>query len=406
MAVTDCRIERSIAASIDNRNRGTYNARYRVLTNSNMGAKQVLNGCLAANLAANGVDGNPNHPIPNIGASYDLTGMYGSGEADPYSYALSYACAPEDDSHRLYHIDVTWTPVEPGEDPNSRTITVPTNRGARFHWDTETVLKIADRDRSNQPVTNGAGRSFDRPVQLEKDRPLLVARFNVGSLSTAVELTQTYAQAVNSTAWTYISPNPAARTVVCRSARSGELTTEGNVSFYPMEFVFAFAESGETWDEKILNEGYGHYVIADNQTYGYGFATSDYTTSTDPIPLSDSVIIVNNNSATAPTSVPQPATPISGKAGDQIPFLLTLAPSTWAISEPDRKSRANGEPIYQTARELDEAGAETTDKVTEPVLLYANGCRLPEGMVGNYITKRLRREVNFNNLNAYLTATP
>lgn len=392
MAVTSCTLRRARSCTFDRRNRGSYQVEYDVRCNSIMGPNLVANGALSASP----------HALPALGADYDYESILGTGEKDIYSYALDYSVNVDDDDSKHFVITVNFTPLEPGEKPEDRTTVDPENRGAKYHWDVETVMKIADRNRLNVPITNGAGRSFDRPVQIERDSPLLVARFNVSTLATALSLTQTYSQAVNSVAWTFLSPNPAARTVLCKSARSGELTTEGAYSFYPMEFVFSFKETGETWDEKILNEGYGHYVMADGQTYGYGFASSDYDASDDPIPLTGVVLIANPGSVSTPTSVPQPATDLVGLAGDQI--TLRYASSAWSVSDP--LPALNGSQlIYKPAKEIDENGVVTTNPVSEPILLYANGCRLPEGMLGNYVTERIRREVDFNGLNTYLAAS-
>ena len=403
MAITDCHIDRSLSADIDNRNRGTYSARYIVETNraeSKMGAKQVLNGCLAANLITNGSNGSPNHPIPNLGAAYNLTALYGTGESDPYSYALSYHAEPDAGNAYRYYIDVNWTPLSPGEDNDSRTKEDPEDRGARFRWDTETYLVPVDRDRKGQPYVNGAGKSFDRPPQIERQRPLLVVKFNVASLDETVTLVQTYGQAVNSVPWTFFTPDAAARTVKCQSARSGDLVTEQSYSYYPMEFIFAFAESGETWDERSLNECYGHYEEADGQTYGYAFASANFDENDSSIPLTGGVVVAG--SQTAPSSVANPTPKLSGLAGDQISIVYES--SAWSVGEPVAKVDASGRKVYRKAKTLDASGNETSDDVASPILLYGTGVRLPEGMIGNFISGRLRREVDFNGLNSYLTA--
>jgi hypothetical protein len=391
MAVTSCKLRRARSCTFDRRNRGAYQVEYDVRTNSLMGPKLVANQALTA----------VPHALPGLGEDYDFESILGTGEKDQYSYALDYTVEVDDSDNNHFVITVNFTPLEPGETPEQRTTADPENRGARVFWDSETVMEIADRDKDGRPIVTGNNRPFDRPPQLEEDRPLLVARFNVGTLAACVGIQQTYSKAVNSIPWTYITPNPAARTIWCKSAKSGELVTEGSYSYYPIEMIFAFAEEDDNWDLRILNEEYGHYKIAPSQTYGYAFATSDFDTSDDPITVTGGVIIENTASVSVPTSIAQPTVEVSGKAGDQISMIYTGG--SWKVGEPSPKLKSNGEPVSQKAYEIDENGVEDKTKpMSSPVLLYANGCRLPEGMIGNFITSRKRREVNFNALNSYL----
>jgi hypothetical protein len=224
-----------------------------------------------------------------------------------------------------------------------------------------------------------------------------MAQFNVATLNAAYVLQNTYSGATNSTAWTFLTPNAGARTFYCRYMRSGKVVTEGANSYYPMEAAFALKEDGGVWDARDLNEGYGYWEEDDGQTYGYGAATSNFTTSTNPIPLTGAKIVVNNASASVPTSVAQPAPPISGLSGDQLS--LVYISSAWAVGEPTAKDTSNAK-NYIKAKDKD------GESVSEPVLLYQSGVKLPEGMQGNYVTGRLLREADFNNLNAIFTATP
>lgn len=395
MAVASSRIERAASASFDRRNRGSYVAIYRVRTDSKMGVKQIIEASTTA----------APHPLPLKGDAYDLSAVYGSGEADAHSYAMNFEVDFEDANRQIALITVSYTPLEPGETPRSRTETNPLNRGAVYHWESETFQRIVDRNVDGVPIVNGASKTFDRPATIEESRPLLVAKFNVANQDAAIATTRKYDQAVNLVAWTLFTEDIEPRAALCKYARSGETQFENGIEYVPLELVFAFAEEGSNWDLSQVNEGYGHHEESDGQTYGYGFAASNYTTNTQNITLTDSVVV--SGTENAPSTVPNPdydagVTPAKqlGKAGDQLS--LAFVSGAWAAAEPTAKTE-NGRKVYKKAKALNSDGTESSDDVSEPILLYSSGVRLPEGMVGNFVTNRVRREVNFNALNATLS---
>jgi hypothetical protein len=260
ISVSSCKFLRAgQTASIDDFNLGTYSATWRATitatapdTDKQLGPKTV-----ASQATLVGPD-----PLPAFRSVYNLSALM-PGEVDALSFAQGYNVQFVDQTRRVADITVTFTP--PRDDGGgsgqltaaNRAEANPFLRKAEMWWDEESYTRIADKDKDGVPLTNAAGRSFDRPPTIEETRGVLVAEFAVPTLAAAIILNRTYSNAVNSTAWTWAN-NAAVRTVVCRYARAGRLVEEGGYSYYPMSMAFAFTDDGTTWDESILNEGYGY----------------------------------------------------------------------------------------------------------------------------------------------------
>jgi hypothetical protein len=257
ISVASCKFLRTgQAASVDERGRGTYSATWRAKVvgtgadvDKKLGPKAIASGALSASP----------HPLPDFGDSYDLSAFLPS-ETDAYSYAQGYSFAFHGDDRSICDVTVTFAPATSGGGQltsANRAIANPFSRTAELWWDEESYTRIVDKDKDGVALTNAAGRSFDRPPTIEETRGVLIAEFAVANLADAISLNRTYSNAVNSSTWTWAN-SAAARTVICRYARSGRLVEEGSHSYYPFTMAFAFRESGQTWDMEILNEGFGY----------------------------------------------------------------------------------------------------------------------------------------------------
>lgn len=295
-----CYPTRVSSASFDRYNRGTYAVEWRVRSDVVLGDKQLINAALfptqyrgdKPGFVADPPAGSElNIALPNFGEDYDLRGVYANitidstpiAEYDPYSYAQSYRIKKRDESLKFALIEVTYTPLEPGDSkarrqsyaaatPSSPAPTLPWRRGPVWTSSDHTYTRIVDKDASGSPIVNAAGKSFDRPPTIQESEPVLIAQFNVERLDYVLALQNTYPNRVNSAAWdltirsasadagtTYPLSFPA-RTARCLYVRPGPEATEGDRSFYPTTAAFAIKSS--TWDLEILNEGYGYLESA------------------------------------------------------------------------------------------------------------------------------------------------
>lgn len=414
MSVHSCRLLRPKNGEYDRRKRGTYRLRWRIKATTKTFQRQMLEGSVAGVLPVVDNDGNNNWPLPRHGDLYDLASVPAYNESTPY-YAGGFTSETEscvyadhfivnflDDDQKIADVDVLYTPLQPGEDPLHRTQTDPLKRPAKWHWESESYTKPADRDVFGRPYVNACGKSFDRPPVLPKTRGVHVARFNVADQNAAIALSKTYEGAVNYSEWSFWdSENPEpVRSVICRYVRSFETMHECPISYVPVEMAFVYANDGETWDSRDLNEGFGYFEEDTAQTYGYATATADFESTDATVAVSTLVVLKDSTGSTYGTLGATIANnmALSGLAGDQVPVLWSVDedPDAWVLDEPVVK-KVDNEPSYINA--VDKNG----DRVAEPVLLRRNGLRLPEGMIGNFITGRLNPEVNFNSLNDLLS---
>jgi hypothetical protein len=240
MAVTSLVVSRENppTGTSDDRNRGSYTITYDAYCDSSMAPGAVAQGSLAFGLPA------------------QWTGYNYLGFADPTSVVRTYNVRLKSAEKSIYvwTIEVGWQPLEPGED-DQQDDQDPENRGPRFAWDDEFYTKIVDKDLDGKPITNSADQPFDEPLEIEQSRGVLCVSINVGSLGEAIEYSRKFQLAMNKSTWRIGTKSIPPRAALCRSVTSSPLNTESTYTYYTLEFRFAFAEEGNTWDTEILNRG-------------------------------------------------------------------------------------------------------------------------------------------------------
>lgn len=241
MAVSECAYDRvqPASAAFDERNRGQYQVRYQVLTDSQMGPQSVANGALTSS---------PN-PLPSLWSSYSY-----KGDSDNHSFARDFnvSFAENIDSGQKWHIDIGYRPLDSGETSSDVSNTNPLIRPASYVWESEVFIERLERDIFGNAIINKAGDGYDIPLEQEETRGVLVASWSVGTLANTISLNRTYENTVNSA--TFLGAP--VRTVLCREMKSSPQQTESGTTYYQMRARFSFREDGKTWDRGILERGY------------------------------------------------------------------------------------------------------------------------------------------------------
>lgn len=250
--VVSCTLDRETAsASVDERNRGTYQLRWIVKTNGKMSSRAVAQGALTASP----------HPLPSQWATFAY-----QGDTDPYSYARPYLVTPDPKSVVLYYIDVTYSPLEPGEAPGIANVT-PTLRPAIADWDTEVYTDYVDRDISGNEIVNKCGKRYDDPIEVERTRGVLVVEFNVATLAAVIAHNLTFELATNSSGFTIFGTAIGERQAFCRSVQSQRQQTEGGTIYYTEIYRIVFKKPGETWLRGIAERGFQHFKKDDHGNF-------------------------------------------------------------------------------------------------------------------------------------------
>ncbi len=267
MAVTALTVSRENppTGTSDDRNRGSYTITYEAYCDNQMAPGAVAQGSVAFGL-------------PVQWSGYDYLGF-----TDPTSVVRTYDVRlknPEA-SQFVWLITVGWGPLEPGEDDQQNQEN-PVNRGPRFSWDDEFYTKIVDKDLDGKPITNSADQPFDEPLEIEQSRGVLCVNINVASLGEAVEYSRKFQLAMNKSSWRIGTKTIPPRAALCRSVVSSPLNTETSYTYYDLQFRFAFAEEGTTWDTEILNRGLMEKVTVPSPPDAQG-NTQDTTAEIQPI---------------------------------------------------------------------------------------------------------------------------
>ena len=131
-------------------------------------------------------------------------------------------------------------------------------------WGASTVSELRPVDKDNglehggnpRPLRNSAGEEFIDPIQIEEEFQVLTVKKNIGDLNQLIQWNIEYSQSVNSA----VFRGGAIRTVRYLPIQIGDESFENNVTFWPCLFQFMF--NAETWDEKIVDQGYEAYETA------------------------------------------------------------------------------------------------------------------------------------------------
>jgi hypothetical protein len=250
MAVISCTLTRmQLPTTVDELNRGTYQLKYEVVTNSLMGHQDLTNDAQST-----GPD-----MLPSLGATYSF-----QGDADASSYARAFAIESREGHQFRYLISVTYGPSE-GEDPPF--VQNPVLRPPIVWADRETFTRIIERDNMGKAIANKCFRQYDLMPELEDTHGVLVIEFNVGTLERVVEMQRFLRFAVNATPWTFRGVTFPSRTVLARECSSGPALTQGAFTWYRITCRFVLADGtgsltvlgGKNWDIPILERGYQHF---------------------------------------------------------------------------------------------------------------------------------------------------
>jgi hypothetical protein len=240
-----------LPTSVDELNRGTYQLKYEVVTDSVMGHQALTNDATAV-----GPD-----MLPSLGATYSY-----QGDADGASYAKAFTIESREGHQNRYLVTVTYGPIE-GEDPPFAE-----NPGVRppiVYADRETFTRFMERDVFGNQIVNKCNRPYDIPIELEDTHGVLVIEFNVATLLEVLELQRFLRRAVNSTPWTFRGLTFPERTVLARECSSGPALTHGVFSWYRIACRFVLADGDNisapaTWDVPVLERGYQHFEKENN----------------------------------------------------------------------------------------------------------------------------------------------
>jgi hypothetical protein len=249
MAVVSCTLMREVSgdAQADEMNRGRYQLRYQIVTNSLMGPNAVANAALLA----------APHPLPSLWSTYSY-----QGSTDSLSYARSYDVKHDPKSNSLWYITVQYEPPEPGEWPISggapiKSEPVPWNRDPVLWWDREVYTSIENHDKDDKAIVNKCSVFYEDIIELDKPRGVLVIEFNVQTLAEVIAYTREFDQAVNSVTWTAMGTPP--RMALCREVASGPPQAEHGYSFFHLAFRIVFSDDGATWDYRMPEMGEFHW---------------------------------------------------------------------------------------------------------------------------------------------------
>ena len=260
-------------ASQDERGLGTYDIKYRVITDSTMSPAVVITSCEGLL--------SPNDAVPPLYATYSY-----AGDTDIYAYCRSRSARPlyPKEGRMLWEITVQFRPLDPGKDANDQASN-PLARGVEYSFDWEVYTETVTKDKDDKEIVNSAGKPFDINIEMERSRSVIVASYNVANLAVAINKCLKYQDAVNSVTWDLGGATISPRVALCRNVQASGLITEGNTSYYRITFRVAFNE--QTWDENILSTGFGYLEVPNDKDTYVKALDDDGSAATEPILLKE-----------------------------------------------------------------------------------------------------------------------
>jgi len=129
--------------------------------------------------------------------------------------------------------------------------TNPLNDQPVYFLERHQFQEVVQADLKGKPLVNAVGVPFNPPIVQDDSRPILVATRNMSSLAAIVALQQQFKDAVN--LGTFYGAGP--RQAKVMSIIASGLKEKNKVSFYEVSIRIAFKGEGETWDQRILNQG-------------------------------------------------------------------------------------------------------------------------------------------------------
>ena len=236
------------SGSSDSKYRRIYRATYRVVTSS------ASNGWLTV-LSQSGL-ASPD-PVPNLWSTYSL-----GGESDGSVYLQDKDANLESrESRTRWIVKVVWRPPEPGSDPEQDNQNNPLNRATRYHMEWANYSKVVEKDNLDKILTNAAMQQFDPPIEVDDDRPVLVAVRNEWPLASIIARALDYKNAVNTDTFY----GATARQAKMESILSGEMLIENAIRFYSVVYRVQFND--KKWDIDPVNHGFNHFETAgDSET--------------------------------------------------------------------------------------------------------------------------------------------
>lgn len=338
-----------MSGGYDSRNRGSYTATYRFICDPEdgyMGPRTVANGCLEGTLPSTDSDGLDNDYLPNFGAAYDYETELGTGEAESTSYAQDYRVRFNANNRYVGTIDVVFSPLADGETLRDRAaysgqVTPPDlgDIGGDPYGDDGTATGPTN---SIAPEDRGVSWYWD-----EEAYTAIVDKDKDGD------------PIVNAAGRSYDRPPTMEKT-------RGVLVAEFKV---------------RTLREVItLNRTYAGAVnsVAWTLFSGTGFTN----------PPARSVVCRYARSGRAAYEGSWGFYPM------QMGFAFANDGETWDL---ELLNEGFGYLSGSTYIDTDSEGA----KFVEPFLLDTDGTKLGEGVTGNFLSYRVRPEVDFNNLDTY-----
>ena len=192
-----------------------------------------------------GALGSTPHPVPSMWAAYSVGNDYDN------------SVVVKNRSTRLHAYTkggalwiVTTSYERPGDDTEEDAGgSNPLTRPIRYRVEWANYTKILYKDVTGKAIVNSAGQRFMDPMEVDDQRPVLVADKNVATLQEAVSLGLTYKNAVNTD--TFYGAGP--RQAKVQSITCGDQQVEENVAFRAMTIRVEFNE--DKWDREVLDVG-------------------------------------------------------------------------------------------------------------------------------------------------------
>lgn len=199
-------------------------------------------------------------PVPLRGAIYPHTSIYAI-------YAESFDLTINDINQHFVDCEVTYTTLEPGEQPREEKGDNPLQWPAEFaiNWveeevpithayNVETLGPAGQRPPTFGPVVNGALREFDEPLMKASRHAVLQIKYNVAALETAINLNELYQNTTNDSPLVLFLGND----IGVRQAEFLVAETSGrqlinDIAFYEMTISIAIRK---TTDRIINNTGW------------------------------------------------------------------------------------------------------------------------------------------------------
>ena len=191
--------------------------------------------------------------IPSIWSAYAV-GASGTTPINAGSFLQDIDLKRKDDSdsNRYWIASCTWSPPDPGEDPEF--VANPLDRPTTYQLDWGNYTKVIERDIFGNPVLNSADDWFVPGLEMDDARPILIATKNMWPLDDIIALSIYYKNAVNTDAFY----GAGTREAKVDNIVSGGIQTENDYQFYTVNMRIQFNE--ESWDRRVLDRGSHAYT--------------------------------------------------------------------------------------------------------------------------------------------------